>query len=56
MRLNCESVGQLTAESDATITESGRTIAGHSEIVSTDLIGERPSFEIGAGQYEFEVQ
>lgn len=47
---------QLPAAASATITESGRAVAGRDDIRASDAIDGRPTFEIGSGSYVLEVR
>jgi hypothetical protein len=46
---------QLPIDSSQGVTEGGRPIEGREEILSLGMIDNRPSFEVGAGQYRFEM-
>ena len=47
---------QLPAGPGAAIMEGGRPITMNADVVSANLVNERPAFEIGAGHYSFEVR
>jgi hypothetical protein len=52
---NTKASVQLPGESGATITEGGKPLAGRADVVSTGMVNDRAAFEIGSGNYEFEV-
>jgi hypothetical protein len=52
---NARASVQLPVESDEDITEGGQPIATRADIKPTGPINDRPSYEIGAGTYDFET-
>jgi hypothetical protein len=53
---NVKASVQLPADRGATITESGNPVSNRSDLLSLGTINNRPAFEIGSGDYEFEIR